>query len=543
MRFLKQHLTPALLAAVLLLTFSPLVPTAHATYADAENTWASEVIAKVTEYGLMQGRPDGTFGVGADMTRAEFVTVLCRMFSWPKSADPFPAHPDCGGHWALGYIDAAAMHGVEDHRGDFRPDDPISRMEMARMLVQALGYDRLARSLENASLPFSDVGEDRGYAAIAYDFGIITGVEEKGVVKFLPTFSAPREQCAAMLVRCYERLHTGTDWLHGFYAFSSYPQLSYAARMDGVSLGWARLDADGSGVPFVNSTAENGNDWVKPEQADLVTGFLDGGSIPYNLNVFGSAATFAAITEAGEQREAVAQLVSAARDYAGLTMDVEGLREGHRETYAAFLSDLRSALPPNKTLYVCVQPDTWYGGFDYRALGEVCDRVILMAHDYQWSSIPEHYLGTDKTYCPVTPIDQVYTALRHITDPQTGVRDRSKLALAISFNTTGFRIDEDGLLLDQTFYHPATATIAQRLEQEDSLLIWDDQSRNPNLYYTAGGEHYRLWYENAQSVAEKLALARMFGVTGVSVWRLGMIPDYPDVPDYDVWSVLTQRSQ
>ena len=122
------------------------------------------------------------------------------------------------------------------------------------------------------------------------------------------------------------------------------------------------------------------------------------------------------------------------------------------------------------------------------------------------------------------------------------MQDKGKLALAISFNTTGFHVDENGLLLDQTFYHPASATIAQRLQQEDSLRVWDDQSRNPNLYYAAEGEHYRLWYEDAQSVAEKLRLARMFGVTGVSVWRLGMIPDYPDIACYDVWSVLSQRA-
>ncbi len=535
----KRTLASAFLTAALILTGSPLVPTARA-YSDADASWAAEVIEKAAAYGLMEGYPDGRFGVGENMTRAQFVTVLCRMFSWPVSQNPPAIHRDCEDHWALPYIAAAAQHGIEDNGGLFRPDDYISRMEMAQMLVQGLGYDRLAQSLAQAELPFDDVTQDKGYVALAYSFGIITGVDELGQLKFLPTFSASREQAAAMLVRCYERYFSQTDWLHGFYAINSYSQLGYTDAMNAVSVGWARLEVT-EGSPWVNSTSAGGNDWVQPEQSALVTDYLAERSIPCNLTVFASASTFSAVTVASLQAQAVGRLVDAARPYGGLTIDFEGLRSEHRADFSSFMAALRAALPADQTLYVCVQPDTWFGGFDYRALGEICDKVILMAHDYQWASIPDYYLGTDNTYCPVTPFDQVCTALQHVSDPETGVQDKGKLALAISFNTTGFHVDENGLLLEDTFYHPASATIAQRLVQEDSVRSWDALSRNPYLNYTADGQYYKLWYEDAQSVADKLQLARMFGITGVSVWRLGVIPDYPDVPNYNVWQVLSER--
>ena len=149
-------------------------------------------------------------------------------------------------------------------------------------------------------------------------------------------------------------------------------------------------------------------------------------------------------------------------------------------------------------------------------------------------------LPSRQTDTPVTPFPQIYTALRHITDPDTGVQDVSKLAIQISFGSAGFHVDEDGCLLDTTLYHPAPATIAQRLVQADSVRTWDEESRNPCLDYTVNGEHYRLWYEDEQSVADKLFLARMFGITGVSVWRLGNIPNYPDIEYYDVWEVFTR---
>ena len=204
------------------------------------------------------------------------------------------------------------------------------------------------------------------------------------------------------------------------------------------------------------------------------------------------------------------------------------------------MTELRQALPADKTLYVCVQPDTWYTGFDYRGLGEVCDKVILMAHDYQWTSVPESYVGTANTNSPVTPFPSIYEALRDITDPDTGVQDVSKVALAISFGTAGFHVDEEGRLLETTIYHPAMTTLTARLSQPDTVVTYSDKYRNPYaLYTTEDGSRYKVWYENEQSVLDKLQLARMFGVTGVSLWRIGNIPASSG---YDVWSaVLSTR--
>ena len=158
-----------------------------------------------------------------------------------------------------------------------------------------------------------------------------------------------------------------------------------------------------------------------------------------------------------------------------------------------------------------------------------------MAHDYPWpaSEVPK-YTGTANTDSPVTPIVWVYRALRSITDPETGVADRSKLALAIAFNTAGFHVDENGVLLDGTMYHPSRDVLTKRLQQESTVVTYSERYRNPVASYTTeDGEHYRVWYEDSQSVQDKLQLARMFGIQGVSLWRLGIIPASTG---YDVWS-------
>ena len=105
-------------------------------------------------------------------------------------------------------------------------------------------------------------------------------------------------------------------------------------------------------------------------------------------------------------------------------------------------------------------------------------------------------------------------------------------------------MDENGLLLESTIYHPAPETIAKRLAQADTIITYDTKYRNPvALYTTEDGSRYRLWYEDARSVTDKIALARMFGITGVSLWRLGNIPTYSgDGLYYDVWgAVMSQR--
>ena len=546
----KRRICAAALTAVLLLSAAPMSPQARA-FSDTSGHWAQADIDKAQSYGLMEGYPDGRFGIGVEITRAEFVTILCRMFDWEMISPTSPSYIDCGtGEWYYSAVETARAHDVMDGAGAFRPLDYISREEMAVMLVRALGYDTLAQDLSSLSLPFTDVKNNAGYIAIAYDIGMIKGVAgPNGQLKFLPTHSATREEAAAMLVRVYERYNSKVDWLHGFYAFSSYSQINLTANMDAVSVGWARLEYGADGASL-NSTNTNGNDWVKPSDPTPATDYFTSHGVDYNLCVFGSAtdsvtladgsttSTVAAVVNDSNARaQATSALVEAAGSYAGLTIDFEGLKgDTIKKNYVTFMEELRAALPKNKTLNVCVQPDTWYTGFDYRGLGEVCDKVILMAHDYQWTSVPASYVGTGNTDSPVTPFASVYEALRDITDPDTGVQDVSKIALAISFGTAGFHIDKNGRLLETTIYHPGTDTLAGRLAQPDTVVTYSEKYRNPYAIYTnEEGERYKVWYEDARSVADKLQLAKLFGITGVSLWRVGTIPASTG---YNVWSAI-----
>lgn len=161
----------------------------------------------------------------------------------------------------------------------FRPNSPATRAEMAELLVRALGLKACAVDAEKEnSLPFTDVSDKRGYIAVAYEIGMTKGLTD---TTFGPDRTATRAQAAAMLVRIYEKLQQQTAFVHGFYAISSYSQLSLAQRMDDVSAGWSRMTWDGTAATL-DTTAEGGNEYHIPSGYEEVTASLS----HLNLSVF-----------------------------------------------------------------------------------------------------------------------------------------------------------------------------------------------------------------------------------------------------------------
>ena len=549
-----KRLVSLLCAGVLLLALSiacatPTVP--GELYDDVPDShWAIREIALAHESGMMTGVGERQFGTGQDLTRGSFATMLVRMFGWETVSPAAPSYIDCATWmWHYSAIETALAHGAMLPAINARPDDPITRMEMAEMLVRALGYGEMAGAVAGLGSPFADVSNS-GFATVAYDIGMVQGVEQSGGRYMLPNAAATREEACAMFMRVYERYSSKLTWLHGFYALSSYHQIGLTAEMDAVSLGWARMSIGEGGAPYLLQERRDGNEWVVPADAATALGYWNSRQIPYNLNIYASiwdkvtvdeteSSALAEILKDDESRKtAVDAIVAAAAGYAGITIDFEGANgDIARDRLTAFMRSLRSALPGDKTLYICVMPNNYFSGYDFRALGEVCDKVIMMAHDYVPSSVPEAYLGTPRTEYPEAPAGQVYRALRAMTHPETGVVDKTKIALAISIASTAVPIDENGNLVATRFYTPNVEIMTKRLNENKGATVWSELYLSPSLVYqNEDGDWFRAWYEDARSVDAKIRLARMFGVNGASFWRVGQIPTAEDEAlHYNVW--------
>lgn len=556
---MKKKWISFILAASMLITLIPgTAAAAESGYSDIPaDDWSVSAVNAARDYGLMRGMDDGTFGFGKTITRAEFITILDRMFGWEQVSPNAPDFSDVTQDaWYYAGVETALGHNVIDKAGTFSPNAPITREEMAVMLARALGYNTLAQSVASFGSPFTDVTSNVGYITIARDIGMTNGTT---ATTFSPSLTAKREEAAAMLVRVYEKYTAKTDWVHGFYGISSYSQKERAKDMDAVSAGWSRMSFSADRGAYLNTTSAENNEYNIPRGYEDITSYLKENQIKMHLSVYmdtstkvaadgGSTDVCSAILLSAKQRtNAVNAIVNelttdysaiGENPYSGVTIDFEGMKGAAlKEGFNAFLTELSAALKPlGKTLYVTVQPATfdgkYYDAYDYRTIGALADKVILMAHDYNETTMPTNLLGSEYyKNTPVTPFANVYYSLRAITDKNTGVEDTSKIALAVSFSSVGWEL-KNGKIADTASVRPTTATIYTRLKG-GAAMGYSEVYRNPYIEYTTEeGKDIFLWYEDARSVNDKLALAKLFGVKGVSFWRLGTIPDYPDAGLY-----------
>jgi len=154
----------------------------------------------------VHGYPNGLFGPERAITRAELAAIVARNLSTGEiAASGASSFVDVAQeHWAAAYIEMVSAKGlmVGDPAGTFRPDEEISRAELAQIGVRykAIAYD----TSKTASTVFSDVSEHWAAGAIdaAYNAGIMVGYKEGD---FRPNRPVTRAEAVTAMNRLFER--------------------------------------------------------------------------------------------------------------------------------------------------------------------------------------------------------------------------------------------------------------------------------------------------------------------------------------------------
>lgn len=99
--------------------------------------WFNNAVSTLSNAGIINGYPDGTFRPNAPITRAEMAKVIAMFAELNKDSAGFK---DIAGHWAEAYIKLAAGNGwiAGYPDGTFRPDQDITRAETMTMINRVL---------------------------------------------------------------------------------------------------------------------------------------------------------------------------------------------------------------------------------------------------------------------------------------------------------------------------------------------------------------------------------------------------------------------
>lgn len=179
-------------------------------FADAAPTaWYHDGVHYCVEKGLMHGISADKFLPDGSVTRAQLAAILWRLEGNPAPVSTADFSDVADGAWYAVAVRWAADSGVVKGYADgrFRPNDAVTREQMAALLYRFAGYKGYDASIgeDTNILRFVDGAAVGGYAVPAMRWacgsGLMTGAQRDGGMALAPRDTATRAQTATLLMR------------------------------------------------------------------------------------------------------------------------------------------------------------------------------------------------------------------------------------------------------------------------------------------------------------------------------------------------------
>lgn len=361
--------------------------------------------------------------------------------------------------------------------------------------------------------------------------------------------------------------------LHGFYAiesndqFNDFKRSTTLSNFDSISFGWSRIDRKDNEIQLLLS-GEDSKDFYVPSGYSKTLDTAADNNISKQLMVFANDYKEYYFDKIFDKKETIVEQIVAVvngenstfsmLEFDGVTIDFETVKEENQEDFVEFLDLLKMRLK-DKKLYVAVPPVNSYKYYLFKDIISKVDYMILMEHDFDDKLLQPGYAGNSVIETPLTPIDKIRLDVNTLIS-SIGKENSNKLLLQISFTSTQWGV-KDGLLhssIPNSEYiepsNPGYLQIYNRINKEikekdiklEELIHYNEQYQNPYMqYYNENyGIEYYIWYENSRSVIEKIKLAQEYDLAGVSLWRIGSIPNYYGVNGkkvgFDVWNNINE---
>lgn len=339
----------------------------------------------------------------------------------------------------------------------------------------------------------------------------------------------------------------------------------YLNDLTTLTFGWARINAD---LDLFRDEF--------PGQAEELAELADQSQVKKLLGVFCNDSSIIKNLINEETGEFVIKLNNFLEEqpitYDGIVIDFENFPKEEREQFVIWLSAVKEDLEvKGKLLSVCLPPPVYNSKFfDYSGIAAIVDEIILMAHDYEDPAMA----SSEK---PNKPFNLIWEDLSVLSDVYNV--PGYKVLLQLSLENDQWKQDsygqyiwlcddsEDGIR--KSPYNPILEQIQSVLSSNNvdivkdelnsktktkELVFWRDENfdqeddfyciedkENQNSCIPVTGTHTILntiYYDDEESLPDKVNLIEEFNLKGLSVWKLG----FRGKPHPREWGVFREEA-
>lgn len=184
-------------------------------FSDLSNHWAAASIHMLLRKFIVEGRTATKFEPNKNITRGEFATYIAKGLGLSSNRSAAAKFKDVNTNTAMGaYIGAASAAGIVagNTDGTFKPNNPITRQEMAVMMIRAAKAAGLTVTLPQSTTAYLQKFTDRGKVgawaeedvAKSIYLGVIGG---KTATTLSPQTNATRAEGTVMIMRLLQKVN------------------------------------------------------------------------------------------------------------------------------------------------------------------------------------------------------------------------------------------------------------------------------------------------------------------------------------------------
>lgn len=298
-----------------------------------------------------------------------------------------------------------------------------------------------------------------------------------------------------------------------YWRYDGYSKLNYDLLS---TIAYFGVEVDGSGEII------EAHDWPAGGLIDFA--HSKGVRVVLTVILFNSSEITKLLSSAENRANLINNLLSTVQsaNADGVSIDFEGINSdaNQKDDLTAFMTELSAAFHdaiPGSFVTIFTPAVDWRKVFDYDALAQVSDGLIIQGYDYHWSNAP--------TAGPVAPLTGDRWGNYNVTSSlddylnKTG-NNAEKLILSVPFYGLEF-VTEDDQLESKTV--GSSKSIFYNMAYSNARAygyLWDAESQTPWYKYQYNESWHQGWYDDASSLGLKFDLVNSKNLQGTAIWAL-----------------------